>query len=334
MGICSKEKNSNKICSKIKTDLKIKSSTKTKGKNVLIPYSPQPPIPFYFLEKSRKFICKVKKNADNGCRYGTGFFMEIKKSKKYLVTNNHIIIQQGKLVKDVNLQLFNDINIKLNLRDREIKYFPDNDIALIEIKESNGMFDSIDYLHYDLNYKYGYNIYKDADVCSIFYDKSGGCSCSVGRIIDINDFQFKHNVSLSIDLTISPIIMYNKNNIMPVIGIHLGSIPEENINYGILIGEIVKEFEQNIKPRKQIKDESKKCLVLFKSTDQLINCPISGYINDDFKDFEEKLFKNFPDLRYKNIFFLANGSKVDKNKTLEDNKIKNDVTILIVINED
>ena len=50
---------------------------------------------------------------------------------------------------------------------------------------------------------------------------------------------------------------------------------------------------------------------------------------DDFAKIEEKLYIEYPDLRNKNIYFLANGNIMDRRRTLEQNKITNACQILI-----
>ena len=72
--------------------------------------------------------------------------------------------------------------------------------------------------------------------------------------------------------------------------------------------------------------------VNFRSVDDSINYPIWGIKTDNFSTIEEKLYFEFPELRYKNIFFIANGYKINKADTLEKNKIKNGDTIIIHYN--
>ena len=123
-----------------------------------------------------------------------------------------------------------------------------------------------------------------------------------------------------------PIILLNKDSKeIPVIGIHCGPNYLTHFNIGTFIGEIFKDDNEN---------KDKKCVILFISSDQIINFPISGNIKDNFRDFEEKLFTQFPALRNKNLFFLANGSIINRNETLENNRIENDTTILINIVDD
>ena len=61
---------------------------------------------------------------------GTGFFMKINDSKKYLITANHNI-PKDRTYEEILLEIFNEKSIILNLKDRYIKYFKEKDITLI-----------------------------------------------------------------------------------------------------------------------------------------------------------------------------------------------------------
>jgi hypothetical protein len=54
---------------------------------------------------------------------------------------------------------------------------------------------------------------------------------------------------------------------------------------------------------------------------------------DLFEKLEEKLFKDYPKYTKDKTFFLANGSRIETSKTLEENKIKNNNIISLFINE-
>lgn len=69
--------------------------------------------------------------------------------------------------------------------------------------------------------------------------------------------------------------------------------------------------------------------VNFRSSDQAINYPIGGLETDNFSTFEEKLYAEFPELKNKNIFFIANGNIINRTGTLAQNKIKSGTIILI-----
>ena len=74
--------------------------------------------------------------------------------------------------------------------------------------------------------------------------------------------------------------------------------------------------------------------VNFISSDQSINYPIGGLKSDKFSTIEKKLLNEFPELNSKDIYYLANGSKINRALTLEQNKIKTGNTILIQYNEE
>ena len=57
--------------------------------------------------------------------------------------------------------------MKLNFNNRNIKYFPKvKDITMVEIKKMI-QYNDIEFLDYDLNYKRGYNQYKDTIIIII-----------------------------------------------------------------------------------------------------------------------------------------------------------------------
>ena len=68
---------------------------------------------------------------------------------------------------------------------------------------------------------------------------------------------------------------------------------------------------------------------MFYIPEQNIHFPIPCNDSYSFSKIESKLFEEFPELKSKNIYYLAKGNKVDKTATLEQNKIENSDTILI-----
>ena len=67
----------------------------------------------------------------------------------------------------------------------------------------------------------------------------------------------------------------------------------------------------------------------FTSINQNVNSPIICNKSDLFRGVEEKLYNEYPRLRNKNIFFMANGNIINRNETLEQNKIEKGNAILI-----
>ena len=252
--------------------------------------------------------------------------MKVNDAKKYLVTNYHVI-DQNISNEDILLNLSNKKDIGLKLQNHHIKYFRKLDITLIEIKDSDEICNEIKFLTYDLNYILGYEIYKNGYVFMVGYPH-GEESCGTGKIVNVEKYEFYHTIPSSKGSGGSPIMLLNDNiNEIRVIGIHTGAIPRENLKIGTFIAEILgEEKEKFINPEKIKKDI---CIIQFISGDQTVNLPITCKITDKFSVLEEKLYKDFPDLKNKNIIFLAKGNIINRKKTLEENKIKNDTTIQI-----
>ena len=71
--------------------------------------------------------------------------------------------------------------------------------------------------------------------------------------------------------------------------------------------------------------------IIFNSTDKIINCPIICKNTDKFFKVEALLYKIYCQYKEKENNFTLNGIKIDKLKTLDENKIKNkDIIILNV----
>jgi hypothetical protein len=69
--------------------------------------------------------------------------------------------------------------------------------------------------------------------------------------------------------------------------------------------------------------------VNFRSINEDIIYPIACKKTDIFSNIEKKLYKEYPILKKKKIYFIVNGKVVNKSYTFEQNKIKSGDTILI-----
>ena len=69
--------------------------------------------------------------------------------------------------------------------------------------------------------------------------------------------------------------------------------------------------------------------VMFFIPDKNIHYSIACNDSDFFSTIEKKLFAEFPELKSKNIFYIANGNVIDKSLTIKENKIKNSTSILL-----
>ena len=187
-----------------------------------------------------KSLCQIRIKNKEGFIYSNGFFMNIS-DKKYLITNNHIISQDIIINKgDIDIEIYDKKIIKLDLYNRDIKYFPEKDITIIEITSSDVIYGDVEYLNYDTNFiKNDYNIYKNKNIFSPQCQFGGNATCSNGKIININNSEFEYDISYDNDLTGSPILFYD-NNLIKILGIKKGKAQKnKNYNYGSFIGEIL-----------------------------------------------------------------------------------------------
>ena len=113
-------------------------------------------VPLNIVNKIAKSICKIIIPNEPKDILGTGFFMQISDSEKYLLTNNHVI-SKDILKRDIRIELHDQKIKKLNLNGRDIKFFPrPRDITMIEIKKTDEIYNDIEFLDYDSNYTKGY----------------------------------------------------------------------------------------------------------------------------------------------------------------------------------
>jgi len=164
---------------------------------------------------------------------------------------------------------------------------------------------------------------------------------TIGQIVHIDDdlIKFSHNLTIDRDLTGSPIMILN-NNIIEVIGIHKESGSSTEINTGILIVKIIisiikVELEpNNINYCRRIDYNKFDCLVVtFISDDLSINYRFICLRNDNFSRLEEKLYQEYPELSYKNIYFIVRGNLINRSLTIKENKINNGDRIIIMENK-
>ena len=224
-------------------------------------------VPLEIQNKVKKSICKIIiiKNKEN--IYGTGFFMKISDSLKFLFTNYHVI-NKDSINDNIELEIWNKKKMNLNLNQRYIKYFEgQKDITIIEIKKEDKIYKDIEFLEYDSNYKEkGYNIYKNADVFTLEHPLGNDVSCASGKILEIEeDYEFTHDISTESGSSGCPIILLNGNiNLILVIGIHKCAQKNKEINYGTFIGGIIDEFKNDsiffpkLKKNKEQKEEEEK----------------------------------------------------------------------------
>ena len=192
--------------------------------------------------KAIKSICKLTILYNNTYNFGTGFFLKISDSLKYLVTNYHVL-NPHLINSNIKIELYNKKEITLNLNGHEIIYLKKpKDITAIKLKDSDNISKDLEFLNYDSNYLYnGYKIYNNIDVFS-----GNDSKFASGKIIKINGYEFDHNIDTYNGSSGSPIILNNNNiNLLQVIGIHKNGDKIQAINGGTFIGELINEINKN-----------------------------------------------------------------------------------------
>ena len=187
---------------------------------------------------SKKLNNSITKIQING-KYGTGFFMKIEiggKTTNYLITLNQII-SQDQINSKINIDLFygefdeEHKTIKLDESIRKIRTF-ENGAIFIEIIPNDGI-SKDKFLSPDLNYKQGYEIYKNANVYTLgFNDNYEKKEIFPDKITLVNGSKFSHKLNANLCSLICSI----ENQF--VIGIH------KQDNNGIFIGEILDTLQK------------------------------------------------------------------------------------------
>ena len=227
----------------------MEKNVKNKRQDQILLKNKPKPIDMDIANNVMKSICKIIiKEINEADIYGTGFFMKFSDSLKCLITNYHVIFN-GVINKNKNIELeiWNHKKMELNISNRYTEYLKKpKDIAIIEIKNTDNIYNEIRFLGYDSNYVNGYNIYKNSDIFTVQHPLGKNAACASGIIVDINGFEFDHNISTEPGSSGCPIILLNNNiNLIQVIGIHKNGSIEENINGGTFIGEIIDHINKN-----------------------------------------------------------------------------------------
>ena len=157
------QKKENNKSLKIESKNEAKKESKNRSKNNAInevTIGSAKPIPVNIAYKVTKAVCKITIEKNGGISYGTGFFLNNSDSKKYLMTCYHVInpsLENCKIV----LEIHNQTKFQLKFENRFTKYINQpEDIAIIEIKESDEIYNEVEYLNYDKNFTdSGYLIY-------------------------------------------------------------------------------------------------------------------------------------------------------------------------------
>ena len=308
-------------------------------------------VPISLAEEAKKSICKIIINTEKGTKIGIGFFMKTDDSNYYFVTNFHIL-SAYRLEQNIEVEIYNKKRMNLKnlmsisyLRlDNYIKYFPQSkDIAYIKLEKNIEIFNDIKFLYYDKKSEEGYKKYIKANVFSFNNPLEENLKCSSGQIVQIDDYKFIHNISIDNNSSGCPIMLINDNkNEIRVIGISEGTNYSRKMNIGIFIGEIFKKKVDEIYMTSSDEEENKYCLlepsydiiyeelkINFISLNLNINYDILCERTDYFSKLEEKLYIEFPELRFKNLSFSRNGYEINRSFSIAENNILNNDQILV-----
>ena len=98
----------------------------------------------------------------------------------------------------------------------------------------------------------------------------------------------------------------------------------------------IKELEKEIEKFKKycLLPEEKLITIKFISFEQKINFDTVAKNTDNFAKLEASLYEKYPKYKDTENYFLVNGKKLNKHRTLEENKIKdNDILTLCIFDE-
>ena len=102
------------------------------------------------------------------------------------------------------------------------------------------------------------------------------------------------------------------------------------------LNKTIEELENEIKYFRtyyKLSDNEKLISIKFIAVEQNINLTVIAKNTDYFSFIEKILYDNYPNYKQFENYFLVNGNKVNKNITLEENKIKNNDILTVVIND-
>ena len=295
-------------------------------------------------------------------KISTGFLMKINIKQKphcFILTNAHSITQSNIDSKTIIELFYGKANeetekiIKLDKNKRFIKCFMDLNIdaTIIEILKDD-YFPENKYLFADLNYENGYDQYIETQIFTAGYPKVEKYKYdkhfSSGKIRgykNIKQNTFCHDCSTKEGSSGSPIININQQ----VIGIHFGCNNQQTMNYGVFIGEIIKNlvleedkitFKDNNLSSNNYDDGS---LTSIKPGEKIISINIVSMGDPEVRNFaivckntdlfvklEEKLYKSFPLFKNFETIFLCNGRKIFRFKTVEENHLKDNDIIQVL----
>ena len=292
-------------------------------------------LPLSLVNKAMKGVCKLRRKD----KMTTGFFIELADNQRYLVTAGFFLNKQN-INEYIMLELWNKKIVKFIPNNRFIRYYerPD-DVAIAEIRESDNLFNDIECLNYDKNsIKAGYEIYKGKNIFSIQYPGAKEAESASGKILNIENKEFNHNMSTSPGSAGCPVILLDINiDRIKVIGVHNGKDYRKELGIGTFIGDIIHDLlnstikknnffiDKNVSSlnankinnqtqKNNFNGESKKTNFSNNSNNIKNLCKDINKIKIDENPYQNKIKKETHNLLNQNLFQpLKNNSKVFSN---------------------
>ena len=285
----------------------------------------------YISESATDTIYNSFVRIEKGNTIGTGFFMKliINNELKHFLFTCHHVINENDIISKLAINIFygkknneKNLSIKLDNKERFIIIFPiGKDVTVIEILNKDNIPEN-KFLTPDLNYKFGYDTYKNGKYIlagypndETFHKERHICS---GEIKSIKEFEFSHTLDTRSGSSGAPICILNT---VKVIGIHKQGHKTKPINYGTFIGVIIDELENKYKATNN--NETKNEILLTLNIDEKdIGKKIYFIDNTSFHDKLKEMNKS-------NTVIYINGNKEIFNKYFIPQKIgKYDINLI------
>ena len=182
-----------------------------------------------------------------------------------------------------------------------------------------------------INYIYDEELDKNQDYIAIDFIYKGECYPMVCNKDD-NIFKIKDNLC-------SDILGIKYRDFLLI---HKGIVISDNErllrNYDIKCGDTILIYEAEVSDSDDKDDKNNErseefIIIHFISIDQDINSAIRCNKFEKFYEVENKLYNKFPNIRDKNCYFLGNGGRIERHKTLEKSNIENGDKLIIVYDD-
>ena len=206
------------------------------------------------LNKVSKSICKIIYRKGNKKWTGTGFFMNIKYENQVLINcllTNYHILDPNRCYTSIQLEIGNITKVFNIRKKRYAKYYQEPiDIAMIEILKDDEILENVDFLSYDLNYiDNGYEYYLGKEIFILQHPYGEEMYSATGKIINIEDYKFKHDAGTCTGSSGSPVILIENNC---VIGIHREIKKNSEKKIGTFLGELFEGLVTDLKLQRRL----------------------------------------------------------------------------------